>query len=61
MKKSLNKWGEKKIEFDLWEIPFAIDGETLKNQVLFAIWNKARKGNIKCIEILAQLGCLDDK
>ena len=61
LKKSLNKWGEKKIEFDLWEIPFAIDGETLKNQVLFAIWDKARRGNIKCIEILAQLGCLDDK
>ena len=61
LKKSLDKWGDKKIELDLWDLPLSSSDETLKDQVLFAIWDKARKGNIKCIEILAQLGCLDDK
>ena len=61
LKKSLDKWGEKKIELDIWDLPLSTSGETLKDQVLFAIWDKARKGNIKCIEILAQLRCLDDK
>ena len=61
LKKALDRWGEEEIVYDLWEIPSATDGETLKEQVIFAIWDKARRGNVRCIEILAQLGCLDDK
>tara|TARA_Y100000310_G_C20303113_1_gene632755 strand:+ start:178 stop:534 length:357 start_codon:yes stop_codon:yes gene_type:complete len=60
LKTALDRWGEKYIDYDLWEIPSATDGESLKEQVIFAIWDKARRGNVRCIEILAQLGCLDD-
>ena len=60
LKKALDRWGEKHIVYDLWEIPEATDGQPLKEQVLFGIWDKARRGNIKCMELLARLGCLDD-
>ena len=60
LKKSLDRWGKKHIVYDLWEIPEATDGQPLKEQVLFGIWDKARRGNIKCMELLARLGCLDD-
>ena len=55
LKKSLDKWGEKKFEFDLWEIPILRAGKDCFHQMIFTIWDKARRGNIKCIEILAQL------
>ena len=32
-----------------------------KQEVLYGIWDKAIKGDIKCIELLARLGCLDKK
>jgi hypothetical protein len=32
-----------------------------KQEVLYGIWDKAIKGDIKCIELLARLGCLDEK
>ena len=37
------------------------DAKTIKDQVHWRIWDKARHGDNKCIEILAQLGCLDGK
>ena len=61
LKKALDRWGEKEIDYDLWDFPTATNGQSLKEQVIFAIWDKARRGNVKCMEILAQLGCLDDK
>ena len=34
---------------------------TFKERVLIGIWEKAGKGDTKMIEILAQLGCLDER
>ena len=61
LKKALDRWSNKEVDYDCWDIPTETDAQTLKEQVIFAIWDKARRGNVKCIEILAQLGCLDDK
>jgi len=61
LKKALDRWSDKEVNYDYWDIPNEADARTLKDQVIFAIWDKARRGNVKCIEILAQLGCLDDK
>ena len=61
LKKALDRWSDKEVKYDYWDIPTEADARTLKDQVIFAIWDKARRGNVKCIEILAQLGCLDDK
>tara|TARA_R100000995_G_scaffold82684_1_gene56931 strand:- start:77 stop:430 length:354 start_codon:yes stop_codon:yes gene_type:complete len=58
LKKSLDRFGSKPI--DKWDI--GISSETnYKDEVLFQIWNKATKGSISHINILAELGCLDDE
>lgn len=57
MGKALKRFGSKSI--DKWDI--GISTETnYKDEVLFQIWNKASKGSISHITILAELGCLDD-
>jgi hypothetical protein len=57
MGKALRRFGSKSI--DKWDI--GISTETnYKDEVLFQIWNKASKGSISHITILAELGCLDD-
>ena len=39
-----------------------IEGDdTYREEVLEVIWQRARDGNIKYVELLAQLGCLDAK
>ena len=59
LKKALDRWGKESIGYDFWDIP-PDEAITLKDQVLYKIWDKARHGNVRCMEILAQLGCLDD-
>ena len=57
MAKALKRFGRKPI--GSWDI--GISTETnYKDEVLFQIWNKASKGSISHITILAELGCLDD-
>jgi len=60
LKKSLDRWGNDEIPYDFWDMP-PDNASTMKEQVLYKIWDKARHGNLRCMEILAQLGCLDDK
>ena len=60
LKKALDRWGNEELPYDYWDMP-PDEATTLKEQVLYKIWDKARHGNIRCVEILAQLGCLDDK
>ena len=56
--KALKRFGSKPI--DKWDI--GISTETnYKDEVLFQIWNKATRGSISHIQILANLGCLDDE
>ena len=59
MKKALDRWGKEEVAFDFWDLP-PIDAKTMKDQVHWRIWQKATHGDNKYIEILAQLGCLDD-
>ena len=59
MKKALDKWGKEELSFDFWDIP-PTSAKTMKDQVHWRIWHKAIHGDNRCIEILAQLGCLDD-
>ena len=47
------------MDYDYWDAP-PEQCKTLKDQVHWRIWHKAVHGDNKCIEILAQLGCLDD-
>ena len=47
------------MDYDYWDTP-PKQCKTLKDQVHWRIWHKAVHGDNKCIEILAQLGCLDD-
>ena len=35
------------------------DSRTNKEKVIDKIWNEAQEGNIKYVELLAKLGCLD--
>ena len=35
--------------------------DTYREEVLEVIWKRARNGDIKYVELLAQLGCLDQK
>ena len=56
LKNALDKWADKVVTF--W---FDSEKLPLREQVIFIIWNKARKGDPKMIEILATLGCLDEK
>jgi len=55
----MDKWKDVEIDYDFWDIPPS-KAKTLKDQVHWRIWQKATHGDNKCIEILAQLGCLDD-
>ena len=59
LKEALDKWADKEIAYDLWDLP-PKEAKTLKEQVHWRIWHKARLGDNKSIEILAKLGCLDD-
>ena len=59
MKKALDRWGKESMHYDFWDCP-PDEAITMKDQVHWRIWDKARHGDIRCIEILAQLGCLDD-
>ena len=54
LKKSLNKLGEEET-VDYWNKSQG----TRKNQVLETIWKQAIKGEIKYVQLLAWLGCLD--
>jgi hypothetical protein len=56
LKNALYKWADEVVTY--W-----FDGEelTLREQVIYTIWNKARRGDPKMIEILATLGCLDER
>ena len=47
------------MDYDYWDTP-PKKCKSLKDQVHWRIWHKAVHGDNKCIEILAQLGCLDD-
>ena len=60
LKEALDRWGSQDISYDYWDMP-PDNAKTMKEQVLYKIWDKARHGNLRCMEILAQLGCLDDK
>ena len=59
LSKALSKWKNVEMTYDFWDVPPA-DCKTLKDQVHWRIWHKAIHGDNKCIEILAELGCLDD-
>ena len=59
LRKALNKWKNIEMDYDYWDAP-PEQCKTLKDQVHWRIWHKAVHGDNKCIEILAQLGCLDD-
>ena len=59
MKKALDRWGKEELGYDYWDSP-PTDAKTMKDQVHWRIWHKAVHGDNRCIEILAQLGCLDD-
>ena len=51
-----HKWNENLEEF----VNFESD-DTFREEVLEVIWKRARNGDIKYVELLAQLGCLDPK
>ena len=59
LKKALDRWGKEESEFDFWDIP-PTSAKTMKDQVHWQIWHKAIHGDNRMIEVLAQLGCLDD-
>ena len=59
LKKALDKWADRELGYDFWDTP-PEDAKTMKDQVHWRIWDKARHGDNKCMELLAQLGCLDD-
>jgi len=50
------EWDENQEEY----VNFESD-DTYREEVLEVIWQRARDGNIKYVELLAQLGCLDAK
>ena len=60
LKKALDEWADKEVKYDFWDSP-PEEAVTMKEQVLWRIWDKARHGDNKCIELLARLGCLDEK
>ena len=59
LKKALDRWGKEESDFDFWNIP-PTSAKTMKDQVHWKIWHKAIHGDNRMIEVLAQLGCLDD-
>ena len=56
---ALDKWADRVVVYDFWDVP-PESTRTMKEQVHWRIWHKARQGDNKCIELLARLGCLDD-
>ena len=52
---NLNKIGDKEVE-DWYDEP---KGYTYREGVLEKVWKKAHQGDIKFIQLLAYLGCLD--
>ena len=48
------EWDENQEEYVNYE-----SDDTYREEVLEIIWKRARGGNIKYVELLAQLGCLD--
>ena len=59
LKKALDEWADREVVYDFWDVP-PESTRTMKEQVHWRIWHKARQGDNKCIELLARLGCLDD-
>jgi len=59
LKSALDKWADDETSSDFLDMP-PIHAKTMKEKVHWRIWYKASQGDTKCIEILAQLGCLDD-
>ena len=51
-----HKWNEDLEKFVNFE-----NDDTYREEVLEVIWKRARNGDIKYVELLAQLGCLDQK
>ena len=51
-----HKWNE-----DLGKFVNFENDDTYREEVLEVIWKRARNGDIKYVELLAQLGCLDQK
>ena len=60
LKSALDKWSADESVPDFLGDPPA-HASTMKERVHWRIWYKASQGDTKCIEILAQLGCLDDQ
>jgi len=50
------EWDENQEEYVNYE-----SDDTYREEVLEVIWQRARNGDIKYVELLAQLGCLDAK
>ena len=59
LKSALDKWADDETNTDFLDFPPS-HAKTMKDRVHWRIWDKASKGDIKCIEILAKLGCLDN-
>ena len=59
MKIALDRWGKEEMSFDVWDLPPS-DAKIMKDQVHWRIWQKATRRDARCIEILANLGCLND-
>ena len=56
---ALDRWEKEELSFDFQDIP-PTSAKTMKDQVHWRIWHKAIHVDNRSIEILAQLGCLDD-
>jgi hypothetical protein len=59
LKGALDKWSTDTSVADFLGEPPS-HATTMKERVHWRIWYKATQGDTKCIEILAQIGCLDD-
>ena len=60
---SLSKLGSNKVFEEKWngsEYETIETDKTWKENVLETVWAKARMGDIKFVQLLAYLGCLDD-
>ena len=60
---SLSKLGSNKVFEEKWngsEYETIETDKTWKENVLETVWAKARTGDIKFVQLLAYLGCLDD-
>ena len=59
LKGALDRWSDDTSVADFLGEPPS-HATTMKERVHWRIWYKATQGDTKCIEILAQIGCLDD-